>query len=143
MKNIGIILAVMGGVLYITNSVTTQIPPEVIQYIEKTIKETKLEFITYILVALKKIIQAGGLSVVIGALVSLYNGRIGSFFILFGIAGGLFFYTPDLIQDFNKGNIPGDVMKIMEYIYKKGYGFLGVTISFFSFFLVRSGSKSG
>ncbi len=143
MKNIGIILAVMGGVMYITNSVTTQIPPEIIQYIEKTIKESKLEFITYILVALKKIIQAGGLSVIIGALVSLYNGRIGSFFILFGIAGGLFFYAPDLIQDFNKGNIPGDVVKIAEYIYQKGYGFLGVTLSFFSFFLVRSGSKSG
>lgn len=137
MKNIGIILAVIGGVLTLTYSVSTEIPPDIITSIENKINETDIEFLSIVLTWVKKIIQAGGVSVIIGALISLYSGRTGSLFILLGIAGGLFVYIPEIYTEYNNGLFSKNLPELWDYFIKKGYSFFGVAISFLSFFLVR------
>lgn len=137
MKNIGIILAVIGGILAITHSVATDIPPDIIRMIEEKIKKTEIEFLSLLLTWIKKIIQAGGISVIIGALISLYSGKTGSLFILFGIAGGLFIYIPEIYTEYMNGILDKSVKDLILYFIDKGYGFLGVALSFISFFLVR------
>jgi hypothetical protein len=127
-----ILLCIIGGILMIISSVVGSVTffETLFSYIEDDVGEDVAKIVSLVIQILAYIAMAGGISVIVGALiVAMDHYRLGKFIIGIGAGMGLISLIIFVISGIIEGSILEELEGIVLGIINGSYGFLGILLT--------------
>ena len=127
-----IIICIIGGILMIISSAVGSVAffETLFDLIEEDVGEDVAKIVALVILILAYIAMAGGISVIVGALiVAMDHYRLGKFIIGLGAGMGLISLIIFLISGIFEGSILDDLEGIVLGIVNGSYGFLGILLT--------------
>ncbi len=129
-SKIGLILAVVGGSLYIIAGVTNSVSPQVLNIITSYLSLSYPGYSNILIPIVQWLSEVGGIGVILGGIVS-YVGfkRIGGIIIALSILGGIIFYGTYVYSAWQAGLFGRPMDQIISAFLNLGLGFFATALS--------------
>ncbi len=129
-SKIGLVLAVVGGLLYIIAGITLSVSQQVLNMITSYLSMSYPGFSNILVPIVQWLSEVGGIGVILGGIVS-YVGfkRIGGIIIVLSVLGGVIYYGTYLYSAWQAGLFSQPVGQVMAAFLDLGLGFFGTVLS--------------
>ncbi len=133
-SKIGLILAIVGGALYIIAGLTLSVSQQVLDIITSYLSLSYPSFSNILIPIVQWLSEVGGVGVILGGIVSYaVSKRIGGIIIILSILGGVIYYGTYLYGGWQAGLFSQPLGQIVTAFMNLGLGFVGTVLSILAY----------
>ncbi len=133
-SKIGLLLAVVGGTLYIIAGLTLSVSQQVLNMITSYLTMSYPSFSNILIPIVQWLSEVGGVGVILGGIVSYVGSkRIGGIIIILSILGGVIYYGTYLYGAWQAGLFSQPLGQVVAAFLNLGLGFFGTVLSLLAY----------